>query len=82
MHNVKHADVGQLSSFTHLRALLVLMTAAFFGPGNYRRWARGVAYDWCAVSAELKSDLLHRRLSAAEQLRMYAKCIYLLVCTV
>jgi hypothetical protein len=30
------------------------MTAAFFGPGNLRRWVRRMAYAWCAVSAAHK----------------------------
>jgi hypothetical protein len=31
----KHAYAGQLNSFTHLRALLVLHDRGIFGPGNY-----------------------------------------------
>jgi hypothetical protein len=51
---MNHAYTGQLNSFSNLRAPLVLHDRGILGPGNLRRWARGVAYVWCGVSAARK----------------------------
>jgi hypothetical protein len=54
----KHAYAGQLNSFTHLRALMVLHGRDILVPSqnafcgrHSRRWAKRVAYVWCVVSA-------------------------------
>jgi hypothetical protein len=44
-NNNEHAYAGQLNSFAHLRALLVLHDRGILGPGRERRWEKWMLSD-------------------------------------
>jgi hypothetical protein len=63
-NNNKHAYAGQLNSFTHTRALLVLHARGILGPISYRRWddllVKACLY-FCVVVHGMTTSLIRSR---------------------